>query len=203
MYKQTIEQFTADLSSKNPVPGGGGACALAGALASSLGSMTASLTIGKKRYQDVEEEVKALNRKSEVLRIKLLTDINLDAESFLPLSKAWSMDKNNPDREKIMEQCLITASEGPLTILKDICQVIELLERYALTVSKTAISDIATAAMLAYGALYGCSINVKVNTRLLKDRAFASEKNRQVDELVDKYAPTAQKIFDDINREMI
>ncbi|HPW53453.1 MAG TPA: cyclodeaminase/cyclohydrolase family protein [Erysipelotrichaceae bacterium] len=203
MYKNTLEQFTIALSSKAPVPGGGGVCALVGALASSLGSMVASLTIGKKRYLTVEEEIKQLKQQSEALRIKLLEDINLDAESFLPLSKAYTLDKNDPGRDEIMENCLILASEGPLTILKDICQVIELLERYGQIGSKLAVSDAATAAMLAYGALYGCSINVKVNTRLLKDREFADRRNREVDELVEKYTKKAQTIFNDINREMI
>ncbi|MGI6509896.1 MAG: cyclodeaminase/cyclohydrolase family protein [Erysipelotrichaceae bacterium] len=203
MYKQSIEQFTIDLSSKAPVPGGGGACALVGALASSLGSMVASLTIGKKRYQNVEEEIIELNQQSETLRIKLLEDINLDAESFLPLSKAYSLDKNNPDRDKILENCLITASEGPFTILKDITKVIELLERYSQIGSKLVISDIATAAMLAYGALYGCSINVKVNTKFMKDRKFANKRNKEVDELVEKYSKAAKSVFETINGEMI
>ncbi|MDI9540942.1 MAG: cyclodeaminase/cyclohydrolase family protein [Bacillota bacterium] len=203
MYKQTIEQFTIDLSSKAPVPGGGGVCALVGALASSLGSMVASLTIGKKRYQDVEKEIIELNNQSEALRIKLLEDINLDAESFLPLSKAYSLDKNNPERDAIMERCLVAACDGPLTILKDICQVIELLERYGQIGSKLAISDIATASMLAYGALYGCSINIKVNTKMMKNKKFAKKRNRQVDQLVDQYSQMAQRVFENINREMI
>lgn len=203
MYKQTVEQFTKDLSSEKPVPGGGGVCALVGALASSLGSMVASLTIGKKRYSDVEEEIKQLNIKSENLRIKLLEDINFDAESFLPLSKAYSLDKNNPNREQILEKCLVDASSGPLIILKDICQVIELLKRYGQIGSKLAISDIATATMLAHGALYGCSINVKVNTKLMKNREFAQKRNNQVDKLVEKYSKLAQNVFENINREMI
>ncbi len=202
MYKNTIEQFTVDLSSKTPVPGGGGVCALVGALASSLGSMVASLTVGKKRYKDVEEEIMQLNEKSETLRIKLLEDINLDAESFLPLSKAYSLAKDDPEREQIMENCLISASEGPLTILKDIAQVIELLERYGQIGSRLAISDIATAAMLAYGALYGCRINVKVNTRLMKDRQFADKRNQEVDQLVEKYSKLAKSVYKKINREM-
>ncbi len=202
MYNKTIDEFTSVLASNSPTPGGGGASALVGSIAICLGSMVGSLTIGKKKYAQFEDELNDLQIKAEALRVKLLDGINDDAKAFEPLAKAYGIPKDDPTRAEQLEQCLKLAADGPFGILKDICSAIELINRYGQIGSKLAISDAATGAMIGYGALYGAAINVKANTKLMKDKDYANKLNQKVDELVDRYGQLALETYQNIERDM-
>lgn len=202
MKNMNIDEFTTVLSSKEAVPGGGGASALVGALAISLGSMVGSLTINKKKYADVEEEILEMMKKSDQLRKTLLQDINEDAKAFEPLSKAYGIPKTDPDRDEKLESCLKKAANAPLEIVEHVCSTIELLERFGQIGSKLAISDAATGAIFAYAALKGAAINVKVNTKLMKDRNYANQLNEKVDTLVEIYSTKALQVYETIHEEM-
>lgn len=196
----TLTEFTSRLASREPVPGGGGASALAGALGAALGAMVGNLTIGKKKYADVEYTMIELTEKAQVLRRKLLAMADEDAAAFEPLSRAYSLPADTPDRADILEACLRRAADAPLRILRLCCQVVELQEQFAEKGSAMMASDAATGAVLAWGALYGAAINVKVNTRLMQRRDYADEVNREVDALVDEYWKRAEKVYEDIYR---
>ncbi len=118
MLNNSLEQFSAKLASAAPTPGGGGAAALAGALAVALGNMVGSLTVGKKKYADVEDRIKELNAASEELRGKLLAQMDEDAKAFEPLSKAYGIPKDAPGRDEELERCLHAAAEPPMNILR-------------------------------------------------------------------------------------
>lgn len=202
MKQMSIDEFTTVLSSKEAVPGGGGASALVGALATSLGAMVGSLTLNKKKYADVQDEIKELMVQSETLRVKLLQGINDDAIAFAPLSKAYGIPKDDPNRNQILEDCLKVAADAPYGILKNVCAVIDLLERYGQIGSKLAISDAATGAVFAYAALKGAAINVKVNTKLMKDREYALKLDEEMEALVDAYSTKAMNVYNTIYEEM-
>lgn len=194
----SLSQFNALLASKDATPGGGGASALAGALGASLGAMVGNLTIGKKKYADIEQELILLTEKAQVLSRKLLKLVDEDAAAFEPLSRAYSLPRDTPDRDDILEACLRRAADTPLQILRLCCEVIELQEKFAEKGSALAVSDAATGAVLARGALYGAAINVKVNTKLMKRRDYAEEINREVDALTEEYRKRADKVYEDI-----
>ena len=118
MITNDLDAFTEVLSSKAPVPGGGGASALVGAVGSSLASMVGNLTVGKKKYADVEDEVKALMEDAEGIRCELLKLIDADAEAFEPLSKAYGIPKDDPTRAEVMENALVTACTPPMDIAR-------------------------------------------------------------------------------------
>ncbi len=193
-----LTQFTALLASRDAVPGGGGASALAGALGAALGAMVGNLTIGKKKYADVEQEVILLTEKAQVLSRKLLSLIDEDASAFEPLSRAYSLPKDTPDRDDILEACLRRAADTPMRILRLCCEIIELQEQFGEKGSVMVASDAATGAVLAWAAMYGAAINVKVNTKLMKRRDYADEIDREVDSLVDEYGKRAEKVYKDI-----
>ena len=200
LKSMTLPEFTAALGSKAPTPGGGGASAMAAALAASLGAMVGNLTIGKKKYADVEYEMLELTEKAGVLSRKLLSMIDEDASAFEPLSKAYALPKDAPGRDELMEACLRRASDAPLQILRLCCEVIELQEQFAEKGSVLAVSDAATGAVLAWGAMYGAAVNVKVNTRLMQRRDYAEEINREVDALMEEYWKRAEKVYEEIYR---
>lgn len=194
----TLSAFCEELGSRAPTPGGGGASAAAAALAASLGAMVGNLTVGKKKYADVEYEMIELTEKAGVLSRKLLSMIDEDAAAFEPLSKAYALPKDAPGRDDIMEACLRRAADAPLGILRLCCEVIELQEQFAQKGSVLAVSDAATGAVLAWGAMYGAAVNVKVNTKLMQRRDYAEEINREVDARVEVYRKRAEKVYEDI-----
>ena len=202
MRNLTIDEFTAQSASKQPVPGGGGVSALTGALAASLAQMVTELTTGKKRYAQYEEEIRDIMAKAEGLREELLACIVKDAEAFAPLAEAYGMDRSAEGYAERMEACLHTAAQPPYAILEYCTKVIELDERLAVIGSKLAVSDAGTSVMLAHGAMYGAILNVKVNTRLMKDKAYAEDVDRKADALLAEYAPRALACYEAVLERM-
>ena len=132
MLEQKTTDFLEVLSSAAPVPGGGGASAAVGAFSSALGMMVANLTIGKKKYADVEEEIIEVKEQLQNLQKELVDLTDKDAEAFEPLSKAYGLPKDTPEqkeeKERVMEKALYEASIVPLQIMKTVAKVMELLE---------------------------------------------------------------------------
>ena len=195
-----VTKFTELLASPAPVPGGGGASALAGAVGIALGDMVGELTVGKKKYADVEEEIRVLMAKAQDLRRRFLRCIEKDAQAFEPLSRAYGIPKDDPTRDEVMERCLHEAASAPLEIFDLCCEAMELQKEFAEKGSKIVISDAATGAALCCGALYGAAVNVKVNTKLMKDRAHAEAINAHIDERLDRYREMAEEIYGQVYR---
>lgn len=195
---QSCAAFTEALASKTAVPGGGGASALVAALGAALGSMVGALTVGKQKYAAVEADMKDLMARAEMLRRKLLDCVDKDAEAFAPLAKAYAIPKDDPKRDAVMEKCLRDAAAVPMEILDLSCEMIALHRQFADKGSVLAVSDAATGVVLCWSALYGAAVNVKVNTKAMKDRAYADELNRHVDEQMEKYWKIAEQVYEDV-----
>ena len=195
---QSCAAFTELLASKAAVPGGGGASALVAALGAALGGMVGALTVGKEKYAAVEAEIKELMTRAETLRQKLLACVDKDAEAFAPLAKAYAIPKDDPSRDAIMEKCLHDAAAVPAEILDLSCEMIALHRAFADKGSALAVSDAATGVVLCWSALYGAAVNVKVNTKMMKDRVYAETLNRHVDEQMEKYWKIAEQTYEDV-----
>lgn len=188
MRKNSIEEFAGSLSSARPVPGGGGACAAAGAFAAALGMMVANLTVGKKRYADVEEEMKEILIRLGALRDQLMELIDKDAEAFEPLSRAYGLPRETPDqreeKERVLEAALYEASMVPLEIMERILEAMEDLEILSKKGSRIVISDAGVGVLFAQAALDGASLNVFINTKLMKDRDRAQRIDEKAEDLI-------------------
>lgn len=199
MLEQKTTDFLEILSSAAPVPGGGGASAAVGAFSSALGMMVANLTIGKKKYADVEEEVVEVKEQLLALQKELVELTDKDAEAFEPLSKAYGLPKDTPEqkeeKERVMEKALYEASIVPLQIMKTVAKVMELLETLGEKGSKIAISDVGVAILFARAALEGASLNIYINTRLMKDREQAERLNKESDDMIEEARRMQEKIY--------
>ena len=184
MNDLSVRAFTDELAAKVSVPGGGGASALVGALASALGSMVGNFTLGKKKYADVEPEIIRLMDKAAELQNKLLACIDKDAEGFEPLSRAYGLPKDAPGRDETLEKCLRDAAAVPFEIAELAAEVIAVQEEFAKKGSKLMVSDAGCGAAFARAALEGAVLNVRVNTKLMKDREYAANLDARVDELL-------------------
>ncbi len=202
MTEKTCEQFLAELAGKSPVPGGGGASALVGAIGTALGNMVGSLTVGKKKYAAVEADMERLNLRSEQLRRELEGLVTADAEVFAPLSRAYSLPRSTPEelahREAVMAEVLEQASAVPMEIMKRCADAIELVEEYAQKGSALAVSDAGCAAALCKAAMQAASLNVFINTKSMKDRARAEELNEQAQLLLEEYCARADLVFEEV-----
>ena len=184
MNDLSVRAFTDELAAKVSVPGGGGASALVGALASALGSMVGNFTLGKKKYADVEPEIIRLMDKAAELQNKLLACIDKDAEGFEPLSRAYGLPKDAPGRDETPQKCLRDAAAVPFEIAELAAEVIAVQEEFAKKGSKLMVSDAGCGAAFARAALEGAVLNVRVNTKLMKDREYAANLDARVDELL-------------------
>lgn len=195
MLEKPATQFLSELSSNAPVPGGGGASAAVGAFAAALGMMVTNLTIGKKKYADYEEEVKAVRDRLEGLRDQLIDLVDGDAVAFEPLSKAYSIPKDDPERDTIMENALYEASVVPMSIMEIVLAAAKELEVLVEKGSKLAVSDVGVGILFAQAAIEGASLNVYINTKSMKDRERAAALDAKADAIIAEGAALKARIY--------
>ncbi|HWQ97537.1 MAG TPA: cyclodeaminase/cyclohydrolase family protein [Clostridia bacterium] len=196
---QTIDAFMQELSSKAPVPGGGGASALVGALSASLTHMVGSLTVGKPKYAAVEVEMFELLKQTEALVNRFLALMDEDAEAFEPLAQAYRLPKETEEEKASkairMEAALKSAVQPPLAIMETCEQALPLIAFCAEKGSVVAVSDAGVAASLCRAALEGASLNVFINTQGMQDKAYAEMLNIRAHELLSRAGTRAEEIF--------
>lgn len=195
MLEQSINQFTEELASSSAVPGGGCASALAAAIGVALGVMVGGLTVDKEKYADVADELKELMVEAQYLRVRLLDCVEKDAEMFAPLAKAYGIPKDDPHRDEVMEKCLRDAALAPLQTFDFCCKAIDMQKKFAEKGGSLIISDAATGLALCCGAMYGAAMNVKVNTKIMKDREYAERLNAYIDMGLEKYLKVVEESF--------
>ena len=200
--KSSCEEFVDVLASKAPVPGGGGASALVGAIGMALGNMVGSLTVGKKKYADVEADIIALKEKATALQADFLRLVEADAEAFEPLAKAYGMpretEEEKAEKARVMEIVLKDACSVPMEIMEKCCEAIELIVEFGAKGSKLAISDAGVGAAFCKAALKGASLNVYINTKSMADREYAEELNKKADAMLEKYTKIADETFESV-----
>ena len=198
MTTKSCREFVTVLASNEPAPGGGGAAALVGALGTALGNMVGSLTVGKKKYADVEAEIIALKEKCDALQTELLDQVPADAEGFIPLAKAYGIPKDDPNRDKIMEEATVIACQVPVHIMELCCEALDAIAIFAAKGSRLAVSDAGCGAVIVKSALQAASLNVFINTKTLKNRQVAEELNAKCLGMLDKYGKLADEIFETV-----
>ena len=200
MAESKMNEFIKVLSSDAPVPGGGGASGYAAAIGMALGNMVASLTTGKKKYAEYQEEIEEILVKGKRIAQEVMEFMDKDAEAFEPLSKAYGLPKNTEEeiaeRTRIMEQALKEASEAPLALMEKIMEALAVILRLSEIGSRIAISDAGVGAQMCKAALNGASLNVFINTKLMKNRELAEQMNARADEMLAKGNQMADEAYD-------
>jgi len=195
MTQESCRKFVEVLASNAPAPGGGGAAALVGAIGTALGNMVGSLTVGKKKYAEVEAEIIDLKAKCDALQTELLDQVEADDIGFIPLAKAYGIPKDDPTRDAVLEEATITACAVPMHIMELCCEAIGYIKVFAEKGSRLAVSDAGCGAVCCKAALQAASLNVFINTKSLKNRAVAEEMNAKANHMLDTYCALADEIF--------
>ena len=197
MLNGSCKEFNEILASKAPVPGGGGAAALGGAIGMALSNMVGNLTIGKKKYADVEDEAKELVERGSKVIAALEALVDKDAEVFEPLSKAYGMPRGTDEEKKLkqetMEACGKVACSVPLDIMRQAYEGIKIHRRMGEIGTMIAISDVACGVAFLKAALISGSLNVIININGIKDEEFNKAAKAEMDQLL----ADGQKIADE------
>ncbi len=200
LAEKTITGFMDELASSAPAPGGGSVAALAGAMGAALVSMVCNLTIGKKKYADVEEEIKAILEQSEALRRELLALLEEDVAAYTRVSEAMKMPRETEEqkaiREKALEEALKQATEVPLRVAEVCVRVMDLCRPVAEKGNVNAVSDAGVAVVMAEAGLRSAALNVLINLGWLKDEAFRKEAQARLDRLLEGKLQLREEIYE-------
>lgn len=181
IQQQTIREFLEVLSSRQPVPGGGGASALAGALGTALGLMVGNLTVGKKKYAQVEARVVSLMEQLTAMQGEMMELADEDARVFAPLAAAYGLpsgtDEEKAHKANVMEANLLAASLVPVKVMELAVESLGILKELEEKGSVMAVSDVGVAVQFARTAVTGAVMNVYINTKSMTDREKAQEIN--------------------------
>ncbi|HCX03270.1 MAG TPA: methenyltetrahydrofolate cyclohydrolase [Clostridiales bacterium] len=200
MKNKTLEEFSKETASSEPVPGGGSIAAYSGALAAALSEMVANLTVGKKNYEDVEEEMKLIVEKADMIRKNMLVNIEKDCEAFDKVMEGFKMPKNTEEekenRKKTIQEGLITAAEVPLEIAKEAFEIMPIAEIVVEKGNKNAVTDGLVSAMLARTAVLSALLNVKINLASIKDEKYVKKTGEIVKNLEKMAVEKEKEILD-------
>ena len=192
LVNSKITEYLAKAAAGTAVPGGGSVAALNGALAAGLTEMVANLTVGKKGYEAVEEEMKALADKASQLRNKLTAAIDQDADAYTEVMAAYKLPKTTDEetslRKQKIQDAIKHAALVPLEVARDALAVIDLAGSAIRKGNKNAASDGAVAAMNARTAALAAIYNVKINLSSIQDNSFVEKLAQEVEGLQNQAA---------------
>jgi formiminotetrahydrofolate cyclodeaminase len=195
-----IEPFLDALASSSATPGGGSAAAIIGAMGAALVSMVCNLTIGKKKYADVEGEMKEVLHKAEALRHKLTGMIEDDVKAFDQVMAAYGMaketDADKVARDKAIQSALKQATEVPLRCCHAAREVIDLAAIASEKGNLNVISDAGVGVLAAYAALRSAALNVFTNAKIITDKAFAEAKVKELEKLLAGAEAATEKAYE-------
>lgn len=180
--------FLDVLASKQPVPGGGGAAALGGAIGMALSNMVGNLTVGKKKYAEVEPEVKALIAQGDQVIAALKALVDKDAEVFAPLSKAYGLPKDTPEQQaykaETLEKLSKLACAVPVEIMRKAYEGIKIHERMGQIGTLLAISDVGCGVVFLKSALISGMLNVVINLNTIQDQDYVAHTRAEIEQLL-------------------
>ena len=179
-----IKEFLAATSSDAPVPGGGSVAALSAAIASSLTEMVANLTIGKKGYEEVQDEMKAISEKMSAYTPKFVDFIDKDATSFDDVMKAFKLPKETDEEKKARTEAIQNgmklAATVPLETAQAAMEILGMIETIVVKGNSNAVTDGAVAAMMTRTAVLSALYNVKINLGSIKDAEYVEKTAAEV-----------------------
>lgn len=184
---QSLNSFLDELASSSPAPGGGSVAALAGAIGSALTSMVCNLTIGKKKYQDVEADMKGILRKSEEIRKTFTKLVEDDTEAFNKVMEAYSLPKDSEDQKALRSAAIQEATKEaalvPLEVMKHVVDAMTMTKIVAEKGNANSVSDAGVSALMLHAACESAALNVQINLSSIRDTEFVGWRSGELDSL--------------------
>lgn len=206
LIDKKVSNFLNELASNSPTPGGGSVAALAGALGAALISMVGNLTVGKKKYEDVEEEIKRILSSSEKLRYELSQLIEDDVKVFNNFMATYKMPKETEDEKKVraekIQESLIEAAKVPLKVAYKCLDIMILSQEVAEKGNVNVVSDAGVAVLMAEAALESAILNVKINLKMIKDEKTKEELSSSIKEILLKEKGQKEKVLEIVEKKI-
>ncbi len=206
LIDKKVSNFLDELASNSPTPGGGSVAALAGALGAALISMVGNLTVGKKKYEDVEEDIKKIIGSSEKLRYELSQLIEEDVKVFNNFMATYKMPRETEDEKKMrtekIQEALIEAARVPLRVAYKCMEILSLSKEVAEKGNVNLVSDAGVAALMAEAALESAILNVKINLKMIKDEKVRTELSSSIKEILLKENGQKEEVLEIVESKM-
>lgn len=204
--EKTLKSYIGELSSNSPTPGGGNVSALCGALSSSLGSMVCSLTIGKKKYAEVEAEMVQIREQLEEYKNRFIELAGKDNQAFDFVMSAFKLPKDTEEektaRTRKIDEATFGAAEVPAEVIKTCSEVLPLISAVAEKGNQNSVSDAGVASLLISAAAQGAFLNVLINCSSLKHQTEAAELLMKSESLCNEVKSLSSTINDKIIKEL-
>lgn len=188
LSKKTVSAFLDELASSSPTPGGGSVAALSGALGAALSTMVCNLTIGKKKYADVEADLKKVRTQAEKLRAKFTQLIDDDTQAFNKVMEAFALPKDSEAQKTLRSAAIAAATKEatlvPVEVMKHCIDAMALAQQVASSGNANSVSDAGVSALMLHAACEGAALNVKINLNSLADSDFVGWKSDEVESLL-------------------
>ncbi len=202
----TVAEFVDLMASDAPAPGGGSAAALEGALGAALSAMVCALTIGKKKYADVQTLAEETGKKAQELKARFVDVMDRDTEAFNAVSAVFAMPKDT-DAEKAarkaaMQAALKGCTKTPFEMMQLSCEALELTRSVVGRLNASAASDLGCAALSLKAGIQGAWLNVLINIGGIQDEAFVSQYRREGQALLDRALPLADEIYQEVLKSL-
>ena len=206
LTEKPVNAFLDELASSAPAPGGGSAAALAGAIGAALVSMVANLTVGKKDYVHVQDEIQRLLGQSEALRHRCQELLEADVAAYTEVSKAGKMPRDTEEqklmRTAAMQKALKNATAVPMQLAEVCVEVLKLCPEATEKGNVRAVSDVGVAALMAEAGLRAAALNVLINLGSIKDEAFVARERSRLDALLAGKAELKERVLKEVEAKL-
>ena len=202
LAEMTVTQFADVLASDAPAPGGGSTAALAGALGAALTAMVCELTVHKKQFEEVREDVLAVQTKASALQKRFLDVMDRDTDAFMVVSNAFAMPKATDEEQAARSAAIQKGLEGctatPFEMMELAAQTIELTESLLGRFNTASASDLGVGALTLRTAVQGAWLNVLINIGSLKNKELAEDYRTKGQALVDQVVAAADRVYAEV-----
>jgi formiminotetrahydrofolate cyclodeaminase len=206
LSEKPITTFLDELASSAPAPGGGSAAALGAAIGAALVSMVANLTVGKKKYADVQDDIQRILTRSEALRHKCLELLESDVAAYTEVSVAYKMPRDTEEqkatRSAAIQKALKGATAVPMELAEACVEILNLCPESTEKGNVRAVSDVGVGALMAEAALRSAALNVLINLGSIKDEAFVEREGARLDALLEDKAEMKDEIVRDVEARL-
>jgi len=206
LSKKPVVTFLDELASSSPAPGGGSAAALLAAIGAALVSMVGNLTVGKKKYADVQEDIQRILDRSEELRHKCIDLLESDVSAYTQVTKAYKMPRETEEqkaaRSAAIQEALKYATAVPMDLAETCVEILKLCPECAEKGNVRAVSDVGVGALAAEAALRSAALNVLINLGSIKDEDFCRREHARLESLLSGKAQLKEEILKDVEAKL-
>ncbi len=196
----TVKEFIDKVTGNDPVPGGGSVSALNGSLAASLAAMVANLTVGRKKYAEVNDEMEELSARLTGLSAQLLNDVDRDAEAYDRVFAAFKLPKETDEEKAVRTEAIQRetkyAAQVPMEVARTAHTMLPLIDTVARKGNSNAVTDACVAMMCARTAVLGALLNVRINLTSITDEAFVKEMSAEAERLERETLSVEQQVLE-------